>query len=227
VQRITGLDVTERVPDRIVQMADELVNVDLPADDLIRRLKEGKIYKQEKVGQALNNFFTPDNLLQLRELALREVAGAVGERIEAMLSPERHLPPQTLALCISTHHESTKRSIRKVARLAGGFAAQWHVVFVRKQRESVSAIPLATQRHLLNNLKLATELGAKVHTLESEHVADTIYEFAKKQKVSMLILGKSQRSFYKRLFFGDLVSRLSALTRHDPIDLLLISHKDQ
>ena len=163
VKHITGVDVKERVPDKMLQLADEVVNIDLTADELINRLKEGKIYDHTKVQQALTNFFQPEKILQLRELALKEVAGQVERRVDYSIdyktNPFRH---ERFLACISSNHEIAQRIIRKTARLASYYNSQWYVLYVQTSREATDKIPLAEQRYLINNFKNATELGAEV-----------------------------------------------------------------
>ena len=123
VKQITGVEVKERVPDKILQLADEVVNIDLTAKELITRLKEGKIYDHTKVQQALTNFFQPEKILQLRELALKEVAGQVERKVDYEVTVKdkgwRH---EHFLACISSNHEIAQRIIRKTARL--GFLLQ-------------------------------------------------------------------------------------------------------
>src|SRR5204863_6066557 len=113
------IDIKERIPDRMLQIADEVVNIDLTADELIARLKEGKIYDHAKVQQALTNFFQPEKILQLRELALKEVAGQVERKVDYQITAKqkawRH---EHLLACISSNHEIAQRIIPKTARLA-------------------------------------------------------------------------------------------------------------
>src|SRR6478672_3832082 len=152
VKIITGVEVKERVPDTILQMADEVVNIDLTADELITRLKEGKIYDHNKVQQALANFFQPEKILQLRELALKEVAGQVERKVDyqitAKQTPFRH---DRFLACISSNHEVAQRIIRKTARLASYYNSTWYVLYVQTLKESSHKIGLAEQRHLINN----------------------------------------------------------------------------
>ena len=163
VKEITGVEVKERIPDKMLQIADEVVNIDLTADELISRLKAGKIYDHTKVQQALQNFFQPDQILQLRELALKEVAGQVERKVDYQVTskknPYRH---ERFLACVSSNHEIAQRIIRKTARLASYYNSQWYVLYVQTSKESVDKIPLAAQRHLINNFKNATELGAEV-----------------------------------------------------------------
>ena len=138
VKKITGIEVKERVPDKMLQMADEVVNIDLPADELITRLKEGKIYDHAKMQQAFTNFFQPDKILQLRELALKEVAGQVERKVDYSRLPKQILSGMNVFLaCISSNHEIAQRIIRKTARL--GLLLQQPVVCVvcaNKQRSN-------------------------------------------------------------------------------------------
>src|ERR1700759_1849455 len=163
VKNITGIEVKERIPDKILQLADEVVNIDLTADELISRLKEGKIYDHSKIQQALQHFFQPDKILQLRELALKEVAGQVERKVDYEVTSKvktwRH---EHFLACISSNHEIAQRIIRKTARLASYYNSKWHVLYVQTPKESADRIPLADQRHLINNFKNATELGAEV-----------------------------------------------------------------
>ncbi len=163
VKEITGIEISERVPDKILQMADEVVNIDLTADELIARLKEGKIYDHTKVQQALQNFFQADKILQLRELALKEVAGQVERKVDYQITAKQNpFKHDRFLACISSNHEIAQRIIRKTARLASYYNSQWYVLYVQTGRESNDNISLAAQRHLINNFKNATELGAEV-----------------------------------------------------------------
>ncbi len=113
VKDITGIDVAERIPDSVLQQADEVVNIDLTADELITRLKEGKIYTQDKIQLSLQNFFQSERILQLRELALKEVASQVERKIETELPRNAHLKQERFLACISSNHEIAKKVIVK------------------------------------------------------------------------------------------------------------------
>src|SRR5450432_4435506 len=118
VKKITGVEVAERIPDSVLKEADEVVNIDLTADELVTRLKEGKIYAQDRIATALQNFFQPEKILQLRELALKEVASQVERKIETELPRTAHLRTERFLACISSNHEIARKVIRKTARLA-------------------------------------------------------------------------------------------------------------
>ena len=113
VELITGIEVTERIPDNILKLADEVVNIDLTADELIDRLKDGKIYERSKVETALSNFFKRDKILQLRELALKEVAHHVERKIETEVFKSEKFIPDKIMACISTNDSGAKNVIRK------------------------------------------------------------------------------------------------------------------
>src|SRR5476651_854793 len=168
VEKITGAAINERIPDKVLQMADEVVNIDLTADELIDRLKEGKIYDEKKIPLALNNFFQAERILQLRELALREVAHQVERKIDIEVPKNVKLRAEIFLACISTNDESAKNIIRKTARLASYYRSKWYVLYVQKDNESSDKINLASQRHLINNMKLAVQLGGEVLKVKSE-----------------------------------------------------------
>ncbi|MVM40648.1 sensor protein KdpD [Spirosoma sp. HMF3257] len=223
VRQITGIDVTERVPDRVLHMADEVVNIDLTADELINRLKEGKIYDQAKVATALTNFFQADKILQLRELALREVATAVERKIETSLPPNGQIRSERFLASISSNPDIARRVIRKTARLAAYFNSRWYVLYVQTPAESPDRIRLDIQRHLINNLKLATELGAEVIQAKGDNVVNCIMEEVEKRKVTTVCIGKPHFNLIQiilRTFaFNQLLNRLS----ESDTDLIILS----
>ncbi|HEY4876152.1 MAG TPA: sensor protein KdpD, partial [Puia sp.] len=190
IKEITGVSVTERVPDRILQQADEVVNIDLTADELITRLKEGKIYAPDKIAIALKNFFQSEKILQLRELALKEVATQVERKIESEIPRNIQSRQEQFLACISSNHEIAKKVIRKTARLAAYYSSKWFVLYVQTQKEDGDNIGLAAQRHLINNFKLATELGAEVIRIKQNNIAKGIIEVAEQKKATTICVGK-------------------------------------
>jgi two-component system sensor histidine kinase KdpD len=223
VQHITGVDVSERVPDRVLQLADEVVNIDLTADELITRLKEGKIYEPAKVETALTNFFQPGKLLPLRELALREVASAVERKIGATLTPGAPPNGERFLASISSNHVVARRVIRKTARLAAYYQSRWFVLYVQTPAESSDRIKLDVQRHLINNLKLATELGAEVIQTKSDNVVNCIVDEVTSRHVTTVCIGKPHFSLAQiilRTFaFNQLLNKLS----ESDTDLIILS----
>ncbi|RYG01896.1 MAG: sensor protein KdpD [Chitinophagaceae bacterium] len=224
VKHITGIEVKERVPDRILQLADEVVNIDLPADELLRRLREGKIYDPGKIQQALSNFFQPEKILQLRELALKEVAGQVERKVDHQITsrsnPFKH---EHFLACISSNHEIAQRIIRKTARLASYYNSQWYVLYVQTHKESTSRIPLAAQRHLINNFKNATELGAEVIQSKEEDIATAIMRVIEEKQITTVCIGKPHLTLWqiiiKTSIFNQLLKKLSS----NDVDLVILS----
>lgn len=224
VKHITGVEVQERVPDRMLQRADEVVNIDLPADELITRLKEGKIYDASKIQQALKNFFQPEKILQLRELALKEVAGQVERRVDDSIdyktNPFRH---ERFLACVSSNNEMARRIIRKTARLASYYNCQWWVLYVQTPREATDKIPLDKQRHLINNFKTATELGGEVIQIKAGEVVETILEVVQTKTITTLCLGKPRLRWMDLLLRRNLLAQLlPALSKNDT-DLIILS----
>lgn len=223
VKDITGIEVTERVPDSILKIADEIVNIDLTADDLIDRLKAGKIYAPEKVQQALANFFKPESILQLRELALKEVAGQIERKVETQIPKNQTYKHEKLMACIGTNEKTARTIIRKTARLAGYYNAQWWVLFVETPKESPDKIALDKQRHLINNFKLATELGANVLKIKHERVSKGILSAVEEKGITTVCIGKPHLNLAQIILatssFNELLNTLSG----KKIDLIILS----
>ena len=224
VKHITGIDVKERIPDKMLQLADEVVNIDLTADELITRLKEGKIYDHAKVQQALTNFFQPEKILQLRELALKEVAGQVERKVDyeitAKQTPFRH---EHLLACISSNHEIAQRIIRKTARLASYYNSNWFVLYVQSRKEAMDKISLAAQRHLINNFKNATELGAEVIQKKGENIASLIIETANEHNITTICLGKPHLNLFQVILKTSVFNQLLKTLSKNNIDLVILS----
>ncbi len=223
IKAITGIEVAERIPDKVIGRADEVVNIDLTADELINRLKTGKIYRPEKVQSALQNFFKPEHILQLRELALKEVASHVEHKVEREVPQQAMLKHERFMACISSNEVVAKRVIRKTARLANYYHSNWVLLYVQTPSESADRIGLAKQRHLINNFKLATELGARVIRTESSSVAKTIASIAEEQKITTICIGKPHLNLFRIIMasnvFNELLNKLSS----SDIDLILLS----
>lgn len=223
VRQITGIEVRERIPDRVLQLADEVVNIDLTASELITRLKEGKIYQKEKIAQALNNFFTADNILQLRELALKEVASQVERKVDTEISGKATLKHERFMACISTNEKTSKTIIRKTARLASYFNGKWFVLYVQTPKENSDNIALDKQRHLINSFKLATELGAEIIKVESTHIAKTIADVAEQRQITTLCIGKPHLSIFRIIWAGNVFNELLKKLSANSIDIVIIS----
>lgn len=224
VKNITGVDVTERVPDKLLQLANEVVNIDLTADELITRLKEGKIYDHSKVQQALQHFFMPEKILQLRELALKEVAGQVERKVDyEVTSKERPFRHEHFLACISTNHEIAQRIIRKTGRLASYYNSTWYVLYVQTPKEAAAKIPLAAQRHLINNFKTATELGAEVLQVKRTHIARAIMETVTEKKITTVCIGKPHLNLFQVILKTNLFNQLLKTLSNNDVDLIILS----
>ena len=201
VQGISGIEVKERIPDSVLEEADEVVNIDLTAEELITRLKAGKIYRPDKVAIALNNFFKTENILQLRELALKEVALRVEKKVEnEVLVSSVGVRHEKFMACISSHEKTPRRIIRKAARLATRYNTSFVALYVQTPRESADRITLANQRHLLNHFKLVTELGGEVMQVQSKDVLGSIVTACREKQITTVCMGSPSFALPQSLF---------------------------
>lgn len=223
VKKITGIEVKERVPDKILQLANEVVNIDLTADELIARLKEGKIYDKSKIEKALTNFFQPEKILQLRELALKEVAGQVERKVDHEVVRDKSLRPEKILACISTNHLVAQKIIRKTARLASYYNSQWFVLYVQQPKESVDNIALAAQRHLINNFKTATESGAIILQVKHHNTAKAIIEQCIEKEITTVCIGKPHLNLLQIILRTSVFNKLLKNLGTNDIDLIILS----
>jgi two-component system sensor histidine kinase KdpD len=223
IETITGIPITERIPDKILETADEIVNIDLTADELIDRLKAGKIYDQTKIKRALDNFFQPERILQLREMALKEVAHHLERKINVEVPKQIKLRPEKFLACISTNHGTAKIIIRKTARLASYYRSPWIVLYVQRSHEGGDRIKLDLQRHLINNFKLATELGAEVLKVKSEDVTGTITRIAAEKEVTTICIGKPHLSLFQVIMRTAILNKLLKNIAETETDLVILS----
>ncbi|HEY0176414.1 MAG TPA: sensor protein KdpD [Pedobacter sp.] len=223
IEQITGIPITERIPDKVLDVADEIVNIDMTADELIDRLKAGKIYDQSKIAVALGNFFQPERILQLRELALKEVAHHVERKINVEIPKQIKLRPERFMACISTNNVTAKVVIRKTARLASYYRSPWIVLYVQNTNESSDRIKLDLQRHLINNFKLATELGAEVIKVKSDEVTKTIIKVAKEKDVTTICMGKPHLNLFQVIMRTAVFNELLRSVSETEIDLVILS----
>lgn len=223
IETITGIAITERIPDRILQTADEIVNIDLTADELIDRLKAGKIYDKTKIERALGNFFQPERILQLRELALKEVAHHLERKISLAVPRQIKLRPEKFLACISTNHQTAKIIIRKTARLASYYRSPWVVLYVQRGHEGGDRIKLDLQRHLINNFKLATELGAEVIKVKNEDVTETINRIAAEKEITTICIGKPHFNLFQVIMRTAIFNKLLKNIAETETDLVILS----
>jgi two-component system sensor histidine kinase KdpD len=223
VKQITNIDVQERVPDNVLRLADEVVNIDLTSDELITRLKEGKIYTEDKIQSALNNFFKSEQILQLRELALKEVASQVVRKVENEVSKNTALRHEKLLACISSNDKTAKIVIRKTARLASYYNSKWFLLYVQTPQESSDKIALDKQRYLINNFKLATELGAEIIKVQNPKITDAILEVVEQKGITTVCIGKPHLSLIKVILSSNIFNKLLNNLSSSNIDLVILS----
>ncbi len=231
LERELGVTIRETVPDWVVGQADQVVNLDISAEDLRQRLREGKIYNADKIETALANFFTDENLTTLRELALRETASSVDRSREEIVrrqesggvGPGRRTVDRVMA-CLSSDPPLSRILLRKASRIAGRLNSDWFCVYVQTPGERPDRIDSTLQRHLVDNIQLAQSLGAEVVKLDGHDVAATLVRFAAERGVTMAIVGQTSRSRWYRLRRGSIVERLMA--PHTGLDVLVVSAAD-
>ncbi len=207
IERFTGVRVKERVPDYVLAQADQIVNVDLPAEDLQERLRQGKVYPPDRAEKALANFFTADNLSRLREIALEEVAAAL-DRQRQKGGPADNGSDRVM-VCLSSRAPNVGRLLRKAARLADRFAAPWYAVYVQTPGERAERVDAATQRRVADSLTLAQQLGGVPMQFTGPSFEAAVAAFAAEYRITHVVLGRSQRPWYQRWFGRTALDRLT------------------
>jgi two-component system sensor histidine kinase KdpD len=223
VEKSTGVRVKERVPDYVLGMADQLVNVDLSAEDLRERLQAGKIYPPERIARALENFFTEENLSRLREFALEEIAHRLDRRRQEQKDGERPGTSERVMVCLSSQSPNAERLLRKGGRLADRLGAPWYAVYIQTPREELDRIDAGTQRRITNTLTLTQQLGGTPMTFKGSDVASTISTFAREYGITHLILGRSRRPWYTRWLGPSVLERLLQLL--PDLDVIVVSNQ--
>ena len=210
VASVTGIEVRERLPDRIVRDADALVVVDLPVEELRERIRGGKVYAPEKAEQALASFFTEEKLARLRELTLFQTADHIEADTHDSGAVEAAAPQSRVAVAIPLEPETGRKLILRGSRVAGRMNTRWFALHVRRSKERPERLSARQHRALTENVELAMTLGATVVVREAEDVAEEILRFVRDENVRILIVGPpSRRGLAARLFPGA-VDRLLA-----------------
>jgi len=210
VERFTGVRQKERVPDSILQHADQVVNVDLSAEDLLDRMKTGKVYAADRAARAMENYFTDANLEQLRELALEHLAHLLDRRRREREAEETGKPSgsEVVAVCLSSKSPNASRLLRAGARVADRFGAPWYAVYVQTPAERIERIDAATQRRIADTLNQARQGNGIPMQFTGSDVVAAVAEFAKEYGVTHLVVGRSQRPWYKSWFGPSFLDRL-------------------
>lgn len=210
VERATGVKVKERLPDRVLGEADQIVNTDVSAEDLLERLKAGKVYPPERAERAMENFFTQANLTRLREITLTEMAHLIdrrARRAEADQAPAS--AAERVMVGLSSLSPNAPALLRKTSRLADRLNAPWYAVYIQTPAEDITRTDAATHRLLYKNLELAKQLGGTPMEFKGKDVVSTILAFAREYGIKVIVVGKSQRPWYTRLLRGSILDRLS------------------
>ncbi len=219
VEKATEVKVKERVPDYVLGMADQIVNVDLSAEDLRERLQTGKVYPSARITTALDNFFTTENLTRLRGLALEEIAHLLDRRRQ-----QGSRAPQggsaRIMVCLSSGSPHSAALLRKGARLADRFSAPWYAVYIQTPRESLVNVDAATQRQVNNNLQLANQLGGVPMTFKGTGVVETIAAFVKEYGITHIVLGRTLRPWYRHWFGPSILD--GVLQKIPGVDVLVV-----
>jgi two-component system sensor histidine kinase KdpD len=219
VERFTGVKVKERVPDYVLAEAHQVVNVDLPSEDLQERMRAGKIYPPDRATRALDHFFTDANLNQLREIALEQVAHVLDKRRHELAGPQANTSERVM-VCLSLRSPNAPKLLRKGARLADRLGAPWFAVYVQTPKERTEKVDAASQRRLADALGLARQLGAVPFESKGPDLMTGIAAFVKEYGITHLVLGRSRRPWYLRWFRGSVLDRLMQAV--PGVDLLVV-----
>jgi two-component system sensor histidine kinase KdpD len=230
VKQATGVVVRETVPDSMLKRADQVVDIDLAVEDLIDRLRGGKIYAPDKVAWALENFFQPDKLAVLREIALREVAESVDRTVSAKITANdadrRAAASERVMVCLpSRPPPHGAMLLRQASRLAGRLNTDWFAVHVQTKHEANHRIDATLQRYLLEDEQRARDLGAEVVRLRSDNPVEVILDFARAHGVRHIVVGRSHKPWWRRLLGQSPVFKL--VTEAVGIDLHIVALEDR
>jgi two-component system sensor histidine kinase KdpD len=225
VQQITGVTVRETIPDSLIDQASEIELVDLPADELLQRLRDGKVYVSDQASRALAKFFRKGNLTALRELSLRRAAEQVDNQMLSYMQTRSIPGPwpagERILVCISSHPMG-ERLIRVGRRLADDLNAEWYVMFV--ETPGHLRMSQSNRERLQQNFYLAEELGAKVVHVTSESVAQTVIEYARQKNITKIIAGKPLRPRWMDILRGSVIDQI--IRNSGAIDIYVVSEAE-
>lgn len=219
IERFTGVKVKERVPDYVLAQADQIVNVDVSAEDLQERLRQGKVYPADRVEKALANFFTGDNLSRLRELALEEIASALDRQRQKKGGPADNGSDRVM-VCLSSRSPNVQRLLRKAARLADRYNAPWYAVYVQTPWERAEKVDAATHRQVADSLALAQQLGGIAMPFAGPSFEAAVGAFAAEYRITHILMGRSMRPWYQQWFGQSALERL--LRRVPGVDVTVV-----
>lgn len=226
VAQITGTKVRETIPDRVIDEVTDIELIDLPTEELLNRLKEGKVYIPEQAERAIEKFFRQGNLTALRELTMRRAAERVDDQMLSYMETRAIPGPwpagERLLVCVSPS-EVSERLIRTSRRLADGIKAEWYAIYVETpQQAGMSTIQ---RDRVYRMLRLAEDLGAKSISLPGQSVAETVTNYARSHNVTKIIIGKSRRSRWYELLRGSVADQL--IRQSGSIDVYFVNSEPQ
>ncbi|VTS05873.1 universal stress protein [Tuwongella immobilis] len=224
IEQFTQVKVKERVPDYVLAQADQIVNVDVPAEDLQDRLRGGKVYPMERVERALSHFFTADNLTRLRELALEEIANTLDRQRQKYGTSAQH-GSERVMVGLSSRSPNAHRLLRKTARLADRLNAPWYAVYVQTPQERSDRIDAATQRQVSESLALATQLGGISLPFNGPSFEAAVSAFVTEYRITHIVMGRTRRPWYQRWFGQTALDRLLQVL--PGVDITLIDVRDR
>ena len=232
VEKASSVPIRETVPDSFLKEAVQVVNLDLAVEDLLERLRGGKIYAPDKISWALDHFFKDQNLSTLRELALREVAESLERQSENKArigngDARAAIAHGRVMVCMSSFPPHGEILLRKGSRMAGKLSGDWFVVYVETPRESPDRIDSEAQRHLLANIDLARELGAEVVRLKASDPVHAIMDFARSHGVGHIIIGRSHQPRWKQLLGQSVPLRLLAEAKDMDVHIVTVTDGDR
>jgi two-component system sensor histidine kinase KdpD len=230
VKQATRVVVRELVPDSLLRRADQVVDIDLAVEDLIDRLRAGKIYAPDKISRALENFFQPEKLAVLREIALREVAESVDRTVLSNVAADdaarKAAASERVMVCLPTRPPPHGvLLLRQGSRLAGRLNTDWFVAHVETKSEAGHRIDATLQRYLLDDEQRARDLGAEVVRLRSEKPVEALLEFARDHGVRHIVVGRSHKPWWRRMLGQSPVFKL--VTEAAGFDLHIVSLEDR
>ena len=221
VARITRVRVRETIPDAVLERADEIELIDLTPDELIERLKQGKVYAPDQAQRALRHYFAPGNLSALRELAMRRAADTIDEQVRGHRKAQGEDAPwaagERLLVCVD-EREASAEVVRHAKRQADRSRAPWLAVHVETARSA--RLTEIERMRLSETLRLAERLGAETATLPGDAVAETLLAYARDQNVTQIIVGKAKRSILFEAIFGSVVRQLIDRSGTIPVEVV-------
>ena len=222
VARITGITVQETVPDRLLDLAFEIKLIDIPPEDLLQRLHEGKVYIPDQAAKAIEKFFRPGNLMALRELSLRRTASRVDDQMRAYMETQSIAGPwstaERLLVCVSGSPYSEKL-IRATCRLAEELKAQWFTVYIETPADSRHV--RENREHIWRDLRLAESLGGEVASVTATDITEAVMEYATRHNITKIVMGKPSKPRWRKILQTPIVDRI--IRRSGAIDVVIVS----